>query len=160
MRPFVLDTSAILSGNLDIADGEFVVTEMVASEVRNRVDRLRAQLLLEGALYRPSERTVGIVREAAERTGDIGEVSEADISVVAAAIETGGEVLTDDYAIQNLCREVGVPFSGVSIGPITHSIRWAYMCTGCGRIYRRPVEACDVCGHALRRVSRSRKRIR
>jgi UPF0271 protein len=92
----------------------------------------------------------GFVRRTREASAAAGEVlSVADIDVLALALQLDAAVVTDDYALQNVARKMGVP-----VVPLrqrgTPGIRWRYRCTGCGRYSKGPGE-CPVCGSPVKR---------
>lgn len=106
----------------------------------------------------PSRATLEKVREAARETGDIYVLSATDMDVIAVALEAGGIIVSDDYAIENVSSKLGLKFLGADLKPISKSITWQYRCTGCGQKYEEFVKACKICGHAVKRTVKSYKR--
>jgi UPF0271 protein len=106
-----------------------------------------------GDLLRVSDCTaasVTLVRDAAKKSGDIGRLSDVDISVIALALDLGGTVLTDDYSIQNVSRILGVGYKPVGTPGIRKVEKWNYRCNGCGKWFKENVTECPVCGHSSR----------
>lgn len=151
----VLDTSAILSRIINLADPRVVVPESVLDEIKlGRIARITEYLDQELDVRIPTEKSKALVREASSTTGDMGELSQTDMDVVAVALDVDGTVVTDDYAIQNVCGKLGVKFTGAGIRRINKDIRWQYRCTGCGRTIASFTERCSVCGHQVKRTVR------
>lgn len=154
-RPVVLDTSALLAGR-PLGPGEdTLVPAAVMEELRpgGRDRRHLDMLLAAGARLveaAPAERAR--VRAEAEKGGEGGRLSAADIDVLAVALGTGGELLTDDYTLQNLAMRLGVPFRSIQTKGITETYRFVPRCTGCGRFYDKMLPDCPVCGSALKMV--------
>jgi UPF0271 protein len=145
----VLDAGAFF---LDISfSGEIYSVPAVVDELRDLKAKCRFDLLSEQGLrvIEPGDQARAEVRTAAGRTGDLGVLSPADEDVLALALEIGGDVCTDDFAIQNVAKELGI-----GVQPIQQrravKVRWKYRCAGCGRYSRAPGE-CTVCGAQIKR---------
>lgn len=154
-RPLVLDTSALLAGR-PLGPGEdTVVPAAVLAELRpgGRDRRHLDHLLAAGArLVEADPRQRARVREAAKGNGELGRLSEADVDVLAVALDLGAELATDDYTVQNLARRLGVPTRGVSQAGIEEEYRFVPRCTGCRRVLQAPAQECPVCGSPVRMV--------
>lgn len=145
----VLDAGAFF---LDIAfSGEIFTVPGVVEELRDLKAKCRFDLLEQQGLrvIQPGDRELAQVKDAGRRTGDLGVLSMADESVLALALEIGGAVCTDDFAVQNVAKELEL-----EVQPIQQrraiKVRWKYRCAGCGRYYREPGE-CPVCGAQIKR---------
>lgn len=109
---------------------------------------------LEGAgmhVHIPDGATVARVRQAAERTGDAGVLSDTDVRLLAAAVELDGTLVTDDYAVQNVADELDVPVEVVAQEGITERRDWRFQCAGCGREFDEHHDRCPICGSSLSR---------
>lgn len=149
--PRILDTSAILSGKP--LSGRFVVPPAVDAELApgGRTGRAMDYLRSAGLEVRtPDAEAAGRAREAAQGTGDLDAMSEADLEVVALAVETGLEVVTDDYRIQNVLKALDLPFRGLAQRGIRSKWEWTYLCAACGRTWDHAWEECPVCGGEVR----------
>lgn len=160
-RPVVLDTSALMAGRPLGPGEETLVPAAVLEELRpGGRDRRHLDLLLAAGARiveaAPPERAR--VRAEAEKGGEAGRLSAADVDVLAVALATGGELLTDDYTLQNLAKRLGVAFRSVQTKGITEEYRFIPRCTGCGRVYERMLPDCPVCGSALKMVKDRRAR--
>ena len=153
LRPLVLDATFFLlgwrPGDLPTAAPLFTVPRVV-EEVRSREGRYRLSALPTLSILSPSRASLAAVEKAVSDTGD--SLSRADKEVVALALDLGGEVVSDDYSIQNVCRHLGIPFRPLFTGGIKKKFRWGYRCTSCGRIYFHDPGRCPRCGGALKRV--------
>ncbi len=150
---FVLDTSAILSRKISIADDNYIFTPGVISEIKKG----KLKIILDSVplnIRRPGKESVKVVIKAAGETGDLHVLSDVDIEVIAMAYEIHGTIISDDYAIQNVARHMHIKYEGADIKTIEKKLKWKYRCTGCHRIYNNYVNTCPVCGHTLKRFSR------
>ena len=154
----VIDAAIFIQG----IDVEGVTTPKVVEEVKDPESRLFLESLISAGKVRvlvPSGESLEAVMEAARRTGELGELSEADIEVLALAYELKASLFTDDYNLQNIARTLGIKFKTLKRG-IRKVIRWRYVCIGCGRKFesRPPEGICPDCGSPLRLLPRRRKR--
>lgn len=155
-KVFVLDTSAIIGGftpNLEEAK------QYTVPRVLEETDSLSVQLKLETAISagrvkvdEPTQEALEKVEERVEETKD--RVSRTDIDILALAVrlkDSGKdpEVVTDDYAIQNLAEILEIDYSQVAQPGITDVYEWEWECPACGRVYDEDVKKCQVCGSRL-----------
>ncbi|MFQ5815748.1 MAG: NOB1 family endonuclease, partial [Candidatus Hydrothermarchaeaceae archaeon] len=100
----------------------------------------------------PGEEALNRTLKAARGSGDIGHLSDTDVQLLALAVEfrTQGietAIFTDDYAVQNLSKKLGIRYVPVAEEGIKKYLRWKNICKGCGK--RFPLEykgKCDHCG--------------
>lgn len=152
----ILDSTVFLEGYARLfTDKQIVTTNHVLEEVRSGKAQIELDLLLKSglAIKDPKHESVEEVLARREKTQD--KMSRADISIVALALEfkSAGKpivVVSDDYAVQNLCRSFGIEFLSVSKPGITKEFIWLRRCTGCGRFTDK--ENCPVCGSPTRFV--------
>ncbi len=142
----VVDANMFIHGPLP--EGELVTTPAVMEEIRGRLSGMMVEQLI------PSEKSVARVRKAAERTGDVHDLSENDIELVALALEKKAVLATDDYSMQNVCEELGVEWEGGEKRGIREKWEWVRVCTGCGR--EQEGEVCEVCGSSTKRRPRDK----
>lgn len=155
-RVFVLDTSAVIAG---FVPGITEVRQVTVQEVLDEAKDLCSKLELETAVdagkisvVEPSKKALGEVRKKAGKTGD--RVSKTDIKVLALSLDIlhagdDPKLLTDDYAIQNLARMLGIPYQVIVMPGITKIIMWKGVCQSCGRTYDAETTVCEVCGATL-----------
>lgn len=145
----VLDAGAFF---LDIPiSGEIFTVPEVVAELRDLRAKCRFDLLEQQGLrvIQPGDSALAEVKNAGRRTGDLGVLSQADESVLALALEIGGSVCTDDFAVQNVAKELGIEVRTIQQRRAV-KVKWKYRCAGCGRYYREPGE-CPVCGAQIKR---------
>lgn len=150
----VLDASAFYAGVPFGADDDWRTTPQVMEEVGHIKKRhgILDAMIESGrlAVAEPLPDNVRRAREAAGRTGDIGRLSGQDVSVLALAVQTGGQLVTDDFAVSNVARSLGIPVMPVMTRGIKDEGTWIHYCPGCGKSFGGKVE-CPLCGNALRR---------
>jgi len=149
-----LDTSALFSLEQVPTGWEAFVTQGVLDELEKYGDRRADHLLSVLKVSQATSRTVDTVRKAAKGTGDSARLSPVDVEVLALALELKASVVTDDYSIQNLAAVLGVEYVPVGLKGITKVIRWNYLCTGCGKVFKEEHPDCPVCGSPLRTTRR------
>jgi len=149
-----LDTSALFSLEQVLPGWEAYITQGVLDELEKYGDRRADHLLSVLKVSQATSRTVGTVLKAAKGTGDSARLSPVDVEVLALALELKASVVTDDYSIQNLAAVLGVEYIPVGLKGITRVIRWNYLCTGCGKVFKEEHPDCPICGSPLRTTRR------
>ena len=112
----------------------------------------------EGAgmhIHIPSAETVEKIGRSAAETGDDGELSETDITLIAAAFELDGTLVTDDYAMQNVADRLNVDVQVIAQEGITEQRDWIFQCVGCGTTVEERLDRCQICGSELTRKNPS-----
>ena len=141
----VIDTSVILLRKAVYED--MVTVPEVLEEVRDESSRLYLEVI-DLRVEEAREEFVERVRRAAEATGDVYKLSETDMKLIAKALELGAVIVTDDYAIQNVAKKLGLRFEEIIQRGIEKEFKWIRVCRGCGRKTR--YEICEVCGSETR----------
>jgi len=153
---YVLDTQFFLSGMDPTAiDGEVFITPEIIDEVKKGFPSRKMEYFLESgqlSVASPSPETLKFIREKAEETGDIGRLSETDISILALALDLSAAIITDDYSVQNLADLLDISYITLNEQGIRRIWKWAYRCKGCGRIFYKEYKECPVCGSPLRQI--------
>lgn len=103
----------------------------------------------------PDPGTVERVQRAAEASGDHEALSETDIHLLAAALELGGVLVTDDYAAQNVAEKLEIGVEVIAREGIDEVRDWHFQCAGCGREFEESHDRCPVCGSDLARKNPS-----
>lgn len=156
----ILDASAFYAGVPFGSPDIYYTTPAVYEEVEHIKGRQEAVRALVDAgkltVMSPDAIRVGSAREAARETGDLPNLSVQDLSVLALAIQTGQSIITDDYAVSNVAKMLGIVVFPVMTRGIRTVGTWAYRCPACNKP-RRPAESCPVCGATLRRKLRRKK---
>jgi len=159
-KTYVLDASAFIYGMFP--DGELMTPPKVYEEVKDEASRLKLELLKGLVVKEPDATSVERIKRAAEETGDIAKLSSPDIDLLALAAEekaSGKEVdiLTDDYAVQNVARKMSLSIIPLHQKRIKYKIVWEKRCMGCNRTYKEG-DVCEFCGSPLKLKKRSVKR--
>jgi len=154
----VIDTAIFIQG----IDVEGFTTPKVVEEVKDPESRLFLESLISAGKVKvlvPSKESVEAVMEAARKTGELNELSEADVEVLALAYELKATLLTDDYNLQNIAKTLGIAFKTLKRG-IKRVIRWNYVCIGCGKWFSEmpPGGVCPDCGSPVKLIPRKKRR--
>lgn len=102
----------------------------------------------------PPKNAIEEIKKYAEKTGDISNLSETDIEVLALAFYLKAILLTDDYSIQNVAKEMNIKYEGIIEKGIKEKFYWRYRCKSCGRYYEKYVPICPICGGKIKRVKK------
>ncbi|WP_297499564.1 type II toxin-antitoxin system VapC family toxin [Thermococcus sp.] len=156
----IIDTAIFIQG----VDVEGVTTPKVVEEVKDPESKLFLEGLISAGKVRvlvPSKESVEAVKEASKKTGELNELSEADLEVLALAYELRGVLFTDDYNLQNVAKTLGIEFRTLKRG-IKRVIRWNYVCIGCGKRFggMPPGGVCPDCGSPVRLIPRRKRQRR
>lgn len=157
---YVLDTSTLLAGIQLMLGGEMYVTDKVVNEVIDSENKSKLELAIslgKVKVVKPGNRYIRLVRKVAVKLGEHASLSDADISVAALALELQDKgyqvvVLTDDYALQNLLKSLGIVCKGYRTRGINKTQKYVMRCPGCGYVSKRWGEKiCPRCGTRLRK---------
>ncbi|MDS0221874.1 NOB1 family endonuclease [Haloarcula sp. S1AR25-5A] len=147
---YVLDSSAFI--NEYHTDEQIATIPLVRDELEDEAAyRFDA---LEGSgmhLHIPEDNTVERIERAASETGDLAELSETDIRLIAAAFELDSRLVTDDYAMQNVAEKLDVAVEVIAREGISEQRDWLFQCAGCGREFDENRDRCPICGSSLSR---------
>ena len=157
---YVLDASAILNNPRFSFDEKHryactleVLKELKIVETKTLAENALKQKLLR--VYRPRHKYQKNAAKIVIKKG-FTRLSEADISVIALAMQFKGEkrkfsVLTDDYSIQNFLEILSIPFQPIIQGRIEHPIAFVKYCPVCKREFRNAnaLKECPYCGTEL-----------
>ena len=159
-RTYVLDASAFIYGM--IPDGELLTPPKVYAEVKDGTSALKLEMLPGLSVREPEASQVDDVKRNAQETGDIMRLSLSDIDLIALAAEERAlgkdvAILSDDYAVQNVARKMGLEIVPLHQKRIKYKIVWEKRCMGCNRTYTEG-DVCEVCGSPLKLRKRSAKR--
>jgi UPF0271 protein len=158
-----LDTSAFIAGFDPLSAGEKQYSvPMVRKELASKsMPWVRFKAAVENRKLRvrkPKFPFLKKVKEASESVGDVRYLSEADMQVLALALElkTAGLdplVVTDDYSIQNVANQMGVNFTSLMTYGIKFRFDWILYCPACHRKYPPDYKfkSCEICGTELKR---------
>ncbi|MFB6245758.1 MAG: hypothetical protein ABEJ03_05430 [Candidatus Nanohaloarchaea archaeon] len=124
-----VDANVILRGK-SLPSGDKITVQ----EVLDEVESTRGNLNLDASSIKvrsPAERFMDQVRQVSE---DINSpTSEADEKLLALAMDTSSELLTDDVYLQNLALHMDVDFASYMGKEAEEKRRWREECPSCGR---------------------------
>jgi len=156
----IIDAAIFIQG----IDVEGITTPKVIEEVKDPESRLLLESLISAGKVRvmvPSKDSIEKIKEKALETGELGELSDADIEILALAYELKGELFTDDYNLQNIATLLGLKFRTLKKG-IKKVIKWRYVCVGCGKKFETqpPDDVCPDCGSKVRLLPKKKRKRR
>jgi UPF0271 protein len=165
-RVFVLDTSAFLAGFDPFSSGaEQVTVPKVEEEIlRNSMIKMRFETAVESGKVKiktPTQEFSNSAKTSARKVGDSFKLSEADMQLLALALELQAEgytpqIVTDDYSIQNVATQMRIGFLALTTFGIKRLLEWIRYCPACHREYPANCKTneCQICGTDLKRKPR------
>lgn len=156
---FVHDAAGLFAGAPLSILGKHYTTPRVIGEVRDK----HSKLLLEYAMYsgklevaEPKEEYIKMAENKAREIGEIIALSDADLSVIALAIELRDKgykvvVVTDDYAVQNTVLHLNLEFMSIKTTGIKEMMKYQAYCPVCHWKGLTSLKSCPRCGTALKR---------
>ena len=96
----------------------------------------------------PDNEFISKVKDTADETGDSATISEQDISIIALALENKIGLITDDFAVTNVARQLKIQTSSLMTQGISTVGKWISYCSMCGKEFPNE-KACPICGRKL-----------
>ena len=156
----ILDASAFYAGIPFGSSSECLTTSLVFEEIKHiKKNHSALETLLETNRLKirdPDIESTDIAIEASKKTGDFQQLSKQDISVLALCINLKGQIISDDFAISNVAKNLGLKISSVMTKGITDVGKWIHYCPGCRSNHQNGKE-CPLCGTPLKRKLLKRK---
>ncbi len=152
---YVLDSTAFYAGIPYQGSGRYFTTYLVLEEVKH--NNVGSSLIHSRVqVTEPSLDSTSRVKATASKTGDLGALSQTDISLLALALDLsqadgGVHLVSDDFAVRNVAEILSIPLAQTSLkGGEWKNITWKIYCRGCGKQYTNPkLTVCPVCGTQL-----------
>ena len=150
----VLDASAFYAGIPFRDSKEYFTTSLVLDEIKHikkshdAVDTLMETNRLK--IREPDGKYFQIAVDASKKTGDYQQLSKQDLSIIALGIEMDGQIITDDFAISNVAKNLGLKISPLMTEGISDVGKWIHYCPGCHTNHKSGRE-CPSCGTPLKR---------
>lgn len=136
----VVDANVIIHGRGSLEEDRLLTVPSVKDEIRSSEALMKLEVL-DLETVTPGKETVEKVEKAAEELGS--EVSTVDMELLALAIDTGEQLLTDDRDLQNLALAMDADFDGFMDEPVSEERSWVLVCENCGReVSRTPCPRC------------------
>ena len=150
----ILDASAFYAGVPFRSSNDYYTTSLVSDEIRHiKKNHGALEILLETnrlKIREPDEESTKVATKAAKDTGDFPQLSKQDISIIALCIEMNGEIISDDFAISNVVKNLGLKISPIMTQGIKDVGKWIHYCPGCRTNHTNGKE-CPACGTPLKR---------
>lgn len=152
---YVLDSTAFYAGIPYQGSGRYFTTYLVLQEVRHH--NVGSSLIHSRVqVTEPTPDSMARVKSTASKTGDLGALSQTDMSLLALALDLskadgGVSLVSDDFAVRNVAEVLAIPLAQTSLkGGEWKNITWKLYCRGCGKQYTNPkLTVCPVCGTKL-----------
>jgi endoribonuclease Nob1 len=153
---YALDAGAFYTGVVFLSSaGRYYTTQAVFDEVKHiKRSHGAIEALLESntlQIVNSDRKSIEKAVAAARKTGDYQKLSEADVSIVALALQLEIVLITNDYAVANVASTLKIPVKSVASKGISHTRRWITYCSACGRAFGPNAKECRLCGNRLRR---------
>ena len=150
----ILDASAFYAGVPFRTSEDCFTTSLVYDEIKHiKKNHDALGTLLETnrlKIREPDSESTKRAINASKETGDFPQLSKQDMSVIALCIETKGEIITDDFAISNVAKNLELKISPIMTKGIKDVGRWVHYCPGCRTNHSSGTE-CPACGTPLKR---------
>ena len=150
----ILDASAFYAGVPFGSESDCYTTSLVYEEIKHiKKNHDALGTLLETnrlKIMDPDLESTNTAIASAKQTGDYQQLSKQDISVIALCINLNGQIITDDFAITNVAKNIGLKTSSIMTGGIQDVGKWVHYCPGC-RTNHNTGKECPMCGTPLKR---------
>ena len=150
----VLDATAFYAGMPFVSNDPFMTTSAVYEEIQHIKKKQGALEMLQQTnrlqIRDPSDEFISVVRDTADKTGDSVTISKQDMTIIALALENNIELITDDFAVTNVARQLRIQTSSLMTGGINTVGKWISYCSMCGKEFLKEKE-CPICGSKLNR---------
>ena len=150
----VLDSSAFYAGIPFSSSEPSVTTSYVYNEIKHiKKDHDAVQILIETRRLKisdPDHRFIITVNNAAKKSGDLPKLSQEDISIIALSLQLNAELITDDFAVSNVAKNLSIKVIPIMTSGIKKIVTWIYYCPGCKTDFSETTN-CPNCGNILKR---------
>ena len=150
----VLDATAFYAGIPFTSNDSFMTTSAVYDEVEHIKKKHGALEMLQQTnrlqIREPSDEFITLVKNASVKTGDSTTISKQDITIIALALENKIELITDDFAVTNVARQLKIQTLSLMTQGISTVGKWIIYCSMCGKEFSKEKE-CPICGSKLNR---------
>ena len=150
----VLDATAFYAGIPFVSNDSFMTTSTVYEEIEHIKTKQGILEMLQQTnrlqIRDPDNEFISKVKNTADETGDSATISEQDISIIALALENKIELITDDFAVTNVARQLKIQTSSLMTQGISTVGKWISYCSMCGKEFSKEKE-CPICGSKLNR---------
>ena len=150
----VLDSSAFYAGIPFSSSETSVTTSHVYNEIKHiKKDHDAVQILIETRRLKisdPEHKFIITVNDAAKKSGDFPNLSQEDVSIIALSLQLNAELITDDFAVSNVAKNLSIKVIPVMTSGIKKIVTWIYYCPVCKTDFSETMN-CPNCGNRLKR---------
>ena len=150
----ILDASAFYAGVPFRSSENYYTTSLVYDEIKHikkNHDVLGTLLETNRLMIRePDSKSTKSAIKVSKDTGDFPQLSKQDISIIALCIEIKGQIISDDFAISNVIKNLGLEILPIMTKGIEDVGKWVHYCPGC-RTNHTIGKECPMCGTVLKR---------
>ena len=141
----VLDSSAFYAGIPFSSNEAGHITSLVHNEIEHiKKDHDAVQILIETkrlTVNEPEDEFITASIDAAKKSGDFSNLSDGDISTIALSLQLGAELVTDDFAVSNVAKNLNIKVIPVMTDGIKNVVTWKYYCPGCKTNFSKITES-------------------
>ena len=150
----VLDSSAFYAGIPFSSNEPSYITPLIYNEIEHiKKDHDAIRILIETKrlmINEPDKQFIITASDAAKKSGDFPNLTQEDISIIALSLQLDAELLTDDFAVSNVAKNLSIKVIPVMTNGINDVITWTYYCPACKTNFSKITE-CPNCGNILKR---------
>jgi len=150
----VLDSSAFYAGIPFSSKEPSHITSLVYDEIKHiKKDHDAISILIETKrlmVSDPEDKFTAAAKDAAKKSGDFPNLSQEDISIIALSLQLEAELITDDFTVSNVAKNLNLRVIPIMTSGIKNVIIWKYYCPGCKTDFSK-VTKCPRCGNKLKR---------
>lgn len=150
----ILDASAFYAGIPFSTIEGLYTTSLIFDEIKHIKENHEAiETLLETnrlKIIDPDSEFIEKIKTESKKTGDYNQLSKQDISAIALCLQMKGEIITDDFAISNVSKNLNLKVSPLMTSGINDVGNWIHYCPGCRKNFEFGSE-CPLCGTLLKR---------
>lgn len=152
---FILDSSAFYTGIYHSLYSKFYTTTFILKEIKHLLkSSITIDLLISsGALViqDPTKESIDKIISAANLSGDIKKLSQADISIISLAYQLNRTLISDDYSVLNVSNLLKIKTISLGNRGIVTVRKWKNFCKTCNKQYAPTIQECEICGNATKR---------
>lgn len=149
----ILDASAFYAGVPFRSSEDCYTTSLVYDEIKHiKKNHDALGTLLETnrlKIREPDSESTKSAIKASKDTGDFLQLSKQDISIIALSIQMKGQIISDDFAISNVAKNLGLEILPIMTKGIKDVGKWIHYCPGC-RTNHTTDKECPSCGTSLK----------
>ena len=151
---FILDASAFYAGIPFQSSTKCFTTNAVYNEVKHiRRSYSALEALIDAGnliIVEPEKASLDRVIICSKKTGDYVKLSQADISIIALALQLKKILISDDFAVANVASFLKVRVKTLAFKGICELREWISFCKVCNKVYESHTSVCKICGSRLR----------